>query len=301
MFATRNYVFQRHNYRRGEHRSPAGDHWSPLRQFAPQVQHRSLRKDTSMTYLALILCKISVSVTSALGLYLCTTLCGQLSLGTAGFIAIGAYIFAFFGNTVGVAAAPILLFAVTFPLGFLLLRLSGDYLAAATLGIAELVRLCLSNLSPVGGAGGMTVNFRLHPATAVVSTTLVLILVAVFTKTKTAHLCRAISMDETASRGCGVNVTFVKSLTFALSCAVCGFAGCLYAGAVGFICPNDFTFTRSCETLAAVIIGGRNPVAVMLCATALEILSALLVGFAEIKMIVYGTALLICALRRRNA
>ncbi len=254
-----------------------------------------------MTYTSLILCKISVAVTSALGLYLCTTLCGQLSLGTAGFMSIGAYIFAFFGSAVGVAAAPALLFLVTFPLGFLLLRLSGDYLAAATLGIAELVRICLSNFSAVGGAGGTAVDFRLNPATAVAGTILILFLVFLFSKTKTAHLCRAISMDETASRGCGVNVTFVKSLTFALSCAVCGFAGCLYAGAVGFVCPNDFTFTRSCETLAAVIIGGKNPLAVMLCATALEILSALLVGFAEIKMIVYGTALLLCALRRRNA
>ena len=254
-----------------------------------------------MTYISLILCKISVAVTSALGLYLCTTLCGQLSLGTAGFMSIGAYIFAFLGNAVGVIAAPILLFLTAFPLGFLLLRLSGDYLAAATLGIAELVRIVLSNFSALGGAGGTTVGFRLNPATAIVSTVLVLISVALFAKTKTAHLCRAISMDETASRGCGANVTFVKSLTFALSCAVCGFAGCLYAGAVGFVCPSDFNFTRSCETLAAVIIGGKNPLAVMLCATALEILSALLVGFAEIKMIVYGTALLICAIRRRNA
>ena len=254
-----------------------------------------------MTYITLTLCKISVAVILSLGLYLCTTLCGQLSLGTAGFMSIGAYVFAVFGNAVGVAAAPVLLFLVTFPLGFLLLRLSGDYLAAATLGIAELVRICISNLSALGGAGGMTVNFRLNPITAVISTVLVLILTLLFTKTKTAHLCKAISMDETAARGCGVNVTFVKSLTFALSCAVCGFAGCLSAGAVGFICPGDFSFTRSCETLAAVIIGGKNPVAVMLCAAALEVLSALLVGFAEIKMIVYGTALLVCALRRRNA
>ena len=254
-----------------------------------------------MTYITLTLCKISVAVTSALGLYLCTTLCGQLSLGTAGFVALGAYVFAFFGNAVGVAAAPILLFLVTFPLGLVLLRLSGDYLAAATLGIAELVRIGISNLSALGGAGGTTVAFRLNPATAVASTVLTLVCVCLFLKTKTAHLCRAVSIDETAARGCGVNTTLVKSLLFALSCATCGFAGCLYAGAVGFVCPNDFSFTRSCEALAAVIIGGRNPIAVALCATALEILSALLVGFAEIKMIVYGTALLLCALRRKNA
>lgn len=254
-----------------------------------------------MTYLALVLCKISVAVTAALGLYLCTTLCGQLSLGTAGFMSIGAYVFAAFGNAVGVAAAPVLLFLTAFPLGFMLLRLSGDYLAAATLGIAELVRICLSNFSAVGGAGGMSANVRLNPATAVTSTALVLIFTTLFTKTKTAHLCKAVSMDETASRGCGVNTIFVKSLLFAASCAVCGFAGCLYAGAVGFVCPSDFSFTRSCETLAAVIIGGKNPFAVTLCAAALEILSALLVGFAEIKMLVYGAVLLVCALRRRNA
>lgn len=255
-----------------------------------------------MTYTSLILCKISVAVISALGLYLCTTLCGQLSLGTAGFMSVGAYIFACLGGAVGVAAAPALLFLVSFALGLLLLRLSGDYLAAATLGIAELVRICISNLSALGGAGGMSVSFRLSSATAVISVTLVLSLTLLFTKTKTAHLCRAISMDEIAARGCGVNVPLAKSLIFATSCAVCGFAGCLYAGSVGFVCPSDFGFTRSCETLAAVIIGGKNPIAVMLCAAAFEILSALLVGFAEIKMLIYGAVLLLCCVRgRKNA
>ena len=253
-----------------------------------------------MTYSSLVLCKISISVIAALGLYLCTTLCGQLSLGSAGFMSIGAYLFAFFGSAVGVAAAPSLIFLIAFGIGLLLLRLSGDALAAATLGIAELVRIVLTNLSVLGGAGGYTLSTRTSWYTAILGAVLVWLFAVTFSKSRLGHLCKAISQDETAALSCGVDTLKLKSLSFALSCAICGFAGSLYAGAVGFICPNDFSFTRSCETLAAVILGGRSPTKTALAAIALELLSTLLVGFSELKMLVYGAVLILCHFRRRR-
>ena len=249
-----------------------------------------------MTYLSLIISKISISVILALGLYLCTTLCGQLSLGTAGFMSIGAYLFAFFENPVSV----LLVLPVAFALGFVLLRLSGDHLAAATLGIAELVRIAFTNLSVLGGAGGYLLDLRIGCVTALMGTLLVLIFTLIFTKSRLGHLCRAIAQDETAALACGVNTIKLKSLAFSLSCVTCAFAGCLYAGSVGFICPNDFSFTRSCETLAAVILGGKNPQKVALSALFLEILSLVLVGFSEVKMLVYGAVLILCCFSRRN-
>ena len=253
-----------------------------------------------MTYFSLILSKISISVISALGLYLSTTLCGQLSLGSAGFMSLGAYILAFFGTATGVAAAPIAVFVTTLALGFVLLRLSGDYLAAATLGISELVRIALTNLSLLGGAGGYTLTLRIPPSTAVFSAAAVLVFTALLAKSRLGHLCRATAIDETAALACGVDTLKLKTLMFAASCATCAFSGCLYAGSIGFISPNDFGFTRSCETLAAVIIGGKNPIAVAACATALELLSVLLVGFSERKMLAYAAALLACCYIRRN-
>lgn len=250
-----------------------------------------------MTYPALILCKISISVISALGLYLCTILCGQLSLGSAGFMAIGAYLFAFFKNPAPVLAV----LPIAFVFGRVLLRLSGDALAAATLGISELVRIALTNLSVLGGAGGYTLDVRTPWYTAVLGALLVWLFAVTFSKSRLGHLCKAVSQDETAARACGVDTSKLKSLAFALSCAVCGFAGCLYAGAVGFVCPNDFSFTRSCETLAAVILGGKSPTKTALCAVALELLSVVLVGFSEIKMLVYGAALILAFTRRRYA
>lgn len=253
-----------------------------------------------MTYTSLIICKISVAVTSALGLYLCTTLCGQLSLGTAGFMSLGAYIFAFFGNAGGAAASTVILLGIGFAVSLLLLRLSGDALAAATLGIAELVRISLTNLSLLGGAGGYALSIRTPWQTAILVATLSLIFCVIFSKSRLGHLCRAISQDETAALSCGVDTKRLKSLCFALSCATCGLAGSLYAGAVGFICPNDFSFTRSCETLAAVILGGKSPTKTALAAVALELLSALLVGFSELKMLVYGAVLILSCFKRRK-
>lgn len=253
-----------------------------------------------MTYTSLILCKISISVIAAVGLYLCTTLCGQLSLGSAGFMSIGAYVFAFFGNAVGVAAAPAAVFATMLAAGFVLLRLSGDFLAAATLGISELVRITFTNLTLLGGAGGYVIGFRIPSLTAISSAAAVLFFAALFSKSKLGHLCKATAIDETAALACGVNTLGLKSLMFAVSCAVCAFSGCLYAGTIGFISPNDFGFTRSCETLAAVIIGGKNPLAVAVCAASFELLSVLLVGFSELKMLVYAVALLVCCYLRRN-
>ena len=250
-----------------------------------------------MTYTSLILCKISISAIAALGLYLCTTLCGQLSLGTAGFIAIGAYLFAFSKNP----AATFIILPIAFLFGLLLLRLSGNALAAATLGISELVRVALTNMTLLGGAGGYTLDVRISCWIAIPSVLLVWIFAVYFTKSRLGHLCRAISQDETAARACGVDTIKLKSLVFAFSCTICGFAGCLYAGAVGFVCPNDFSFTRSCETLAAVILGGKSPTKVALVAVALELLSVALVGFSEIKMLVYGAALILCFRRRSHA
>ena len=249
-----------------------------------------------MTYTSLIISKISISVIAALGLYLCTTLCGQLSLGSAGIMAIGAYLFAFFKNP----AVVLVILPIAFVLGRVLLRLSGDALAAVTLGISELVRIALTNLSLLGGAGGYALDVRTPWQVAVLGAVLVWFFAAVFTKSRLGHLCKAVSQNETAALACGVNTLKLKSLAFALSCTVCGFAGALYAGAVGFVCPNDFSFTRSCETLAAVILGGKNPAKIALCAIALELLSVVLVGFSEIKMLVYGVALILCHLTRRK-
>ncbi len=253
-----------------------------------------------MTYTSLILSKISISVISALGLYLCTTLCGQLSLGSAGFMALGAYIFAFFGTGFGAVASVIILLVVGFAGGFLLLRLSGDALAAATLGIAELVRISLTNLSLLGGAGGYTLSVHTPWQTSMLGAILVWLFTVIFSKSRLGHLCKAIAQDETAALSCGVDTQKLKSLTFALCCAICGLAGSLYASAVGFICPNDFSFTRSCETLAAVILGGKSPTKTALAAVALELLSTLLVGFSELKMLVYGAVLVLCCFKRRK-
>lgn len=257
-----------------------------------------------MSYISLSLCKIAVSVIAALSLYLCSVLCGQLSLGHAGFMALGAYFYAFF-DSVHLHGAPVLsalaVFLLVYPLGFVLLRISGDFLAAATLGLAELVRIALSNFTLLGGSGGYSGIFRINAPTAVLCALAAWLFAELFSKTKYGRFCRAVSSDETAAIACGVHTLRLKTAVFALSAGMCALSGCIYAGAVGFICPNDFGFTRSTETLAAVMLGGRKPAGAVLAAIAFELLSALLQGFAEIKMLVYGAVLLaLCLIKRRG-
>lgn len=255
-----------------------------------------------MTYSALILCKLAVSVVSALGLYLCATLCGRLSLGSAGFMAIGAYLFACLGVGAG-GFALCLVFAISYLSGLVIMRLSGDCLAAVTLGIAELVRITLSNLTLLGGAGGMTVSDRIGAFGALAAAVACWGFTELFAKSKTGLLVRAVGIDETAASACRVKTRALKATAFALCATLCALAGGIYAAAVGFVCPSDFSFTRSCETLAAVLLGGKSPLAVAVSAAALELLSTLLQGVAELKLIIYGAVLLGCVLvrRRKNA
>lgn len=260
-----------------------------------------------MSYLSLTLCKIAVAVLAAWALYLCVNRCGQTSLGHAGFMALGAYAFAWLSGFAGwhgffaVLGAAGAVFLVTLPLGFLILRLQGDYLAAATLGIGELIRILLSNFTLMGGAGGTDRAARITtPLSAGLCVLAAALGLFAFSRSPQGLLARATAVDATAAEACGVNTLRLKTVVFAVSAAVAAVAGCLYAGAVGFICPNDFPYARACESLAAVTVGGESAGKVMLAAAALEVLSAVLPGYAEIKMLLWGMLLIVGALHRRK-
>ncbi|WP_162840265.1 branched-chain amino acid ABC transporter permease [Acetanaerobacterium elongatum] len=256
-------------------------------------------------YAAAILSRMFIAAMMAAGLDLCVGLARQLSLGQAAFMAAGAYgcgtvalvvserslpgVAA--GLTVGVAAASVTALAV----GAVVLRLKGDYLAVATLGLGEIVRVVLENCAPLGGAAGLYHIPRFTtPELAFAAALLCGVFGLWFARSRNGVLCRAMGQDEIAAASIGINPMCMKLLAFTLGAAMTGLAGGLYAGLLGFISPKDFTFARSVDILAAVVIGGAGTtIGPMLAAMLIEALSALLQGVANIRMILYAVILIV--------
>lgn len=261
-------------------------------------------------YAAAILSRMFIAAMMAAGLDLCVGLAGQLSLGQAAFMAAGAYgcgtialavsggklLGGAIGLTVGVAAASITALTV----GAVVLRLRGDYLAVATLGLGEIVRVVLENCSPLGGAAGLYHISRFTtPEIAFFAAFLCGAFGLWFARSRNGVLCRAMGQDETAAASIGINPMRMKLLAFTLGAAMTGLAGGLYAGLLGFISPKDFTFARSVDILAAVVIGGAGTtIGPMLAAMLIEALSALLQGVANIRMILYAAILIVVTIAK---
>ncbi len=253
-------------------------------------------------YSSAVLSRMLMAAVMAGGLDLCVGMAGQLSLGQAVFMATGAYSCAAvtrtfsggFGELAGLVAGAVCAAAVALPLGAVVLRLRGDYLAVATMGLGEITRVVLENSKALGGAAGL---YDIPRFTTPLTAYLVAFGCATgclwFAGSRRGMLCRAMGQDETAAEAVGVNTFGVKLLAFTLAAGLTGLAGGLYAGLLGFISPKDFTFARSVDILAAVVIGGTGTIiGPMLAAMALEALAALLQGAANLRMIVYALILI---------
>ncbi len=219
---------------------------------------------------------IGINAIAALGLNVLTGTTGQISLGQAALMGVGAY-------TTGALAAhlpfPLVLFvaaAVTGAVGFLLglpaLRLHGHFLALATLGFSVVVpQLALTLDEFTGGHAGLNVG---QPTLGswVLSTesqiyylvlTSALVLAWLTFHLLQSHIGRAFRMireTEIAAQAMGVNLALYKTLAFAVSAAYAGVSGSLYAYLVGFISPYDFGLLVSLQLLAMIVVGGMDSI-----------------------------------------
>lgn len=254
-------------------------------------------------YSSAVLSRMLLAAVMAGGLDLCVGMAGQLSLGQAVFMAAGAYACAVvtramhggFGALAGLVVGTLCAALVALPLGAIVLRLKGDYLAVATMGLGEIARVVLENNKTLGGAAGL---YDIPRFTTPVAAYLAAFLCATgclwFASSRSGFLCRAMGQDEVAAEAVGVNTFGVKLFAFTLAAGLTGLAGGLYAGLLGFISPKDFTYARSVDILAAVVIGGTGTViGPMLAAMALEALAALLQSVANLRMILYALILIV--------
>jgi len=219
----------------------------------------------------------------AIGLGILIGHTGQISLGHAGFFAIGAYASALLTLRLGLPFVVAVLVAgsVSAAIGFLLglpaLRLSGPYLAVATLGFGLAIpQLLVWQGSWTGGSSGLhglplaslalgafTIVFRTDQDYYYLTAAMLIVLTIFARNVVTSHTGRAfvaIRDSEIAARAMGVNLVRYKTTAFALSALYAGIAGALYAHLLHGISPEDFTVLLSVDFLTMIVLGGLGSV-----------------------------------------
>jgi branched-chain amino acid transport system permease protein len=237
----------------------------------------------------------------AVGLALLFGYAGQVSMGHAAFVGLGAYACAYSTVRLGWPwLAGFVLAGVVSAAGGLLLalpslRLKGHYLAMATLGFGELVVLAFSEAKGItGGVDGFTGisfpvlgGFEFKDPSALYwliwgATGVAALLAVNMARTAPGRAMRAVHGSEMGAVACGVDVTGIKVRAFVISAALAGLAGALYASLVGFVSPSVFALQASVGFVAMAVLGGRDsiagPVAAAVALTLVQYLGALVPG-----------------------
>jgi len=254
------------------------------------------------------LVNICINIILAVSLNLITGFTGQFSLGHAGFMSIGAYTCAiitlrmptFLGFFLGVFAGAVLAALVGFIVGLPTLRLRGDYLAIATLGMAEIIRIIFINLKITNGAAGLQGIPRFTNWTWLfVFMVGTILLITNFLKSTHGRACIAIREDEIAADAMGINTTKYKVTAFVIGAFCAGIAGALYASYFYFLKPNIFDFMKSINVLVIVVLGGLGSISGSILATVLlEIISTFLQSFSDLRMVIYAVLLVVIMIFR---
>lgn len=258
------------------------------------------------TYYAGLLADVGILLLGAMSVYIILAT-GQLSLGNAGFMGIGAYLTSYLTVTMGVPLTLALVIAAAASgaigviIGFPALRLRGIYLAMATLGFGEMVRSFLLNFDAMGGAGGF--HGMRHVSLGYIWTwaAVILLLVAILEHSQIWLELRAVRDDETAAALVGLDTTTIKVGAFGFAAAVAAVAGGLFAHHHVYIEPGNFSFERSIDFVLAVILGGSTVGAgALVGALLLVMLPEHLRFLAEWRFAVFGALLIAMLLVRRQ-
>jgi branched-chain amino acid transport system permease protein len=263
-------------------------------------------------YTAHIITMGGVYAIMAMSVNMIVGITGQLSLGQAGFLAIGAYSCIFFNLDMGfpLPLAAVCGIALTtfagFLIGFPVLKLSGDYLAIVTLGFGEIIRVVFINLKPLtGGPNGrqfttvMVLNGELAFVTVIIVLIIVLALLQNFLRSSYGRAIMACREDEIAANSCGINIFRYKMIGFVVASFIAGVGGCLYAMVVGFVKPDIAQFLRSIDFLIYVVLGGMGSMTgAILSAFVLTYLQEFLRFLQDYRLLIYPLILIFIMLFR---
>ena len=249
---------------------------------------------------------ICINIILATSLNLINGITGQFSIGHAGFMAVGAYLAAvctvkfqlpfIVAIMVGAVAAGLLGFLIGLPT----LRLSGDYLAIATLGLGEIIRITILNIPYVGGASGMMGIPRFTTFTWVFFAMIFTIFfIKNFVNSTHGRACISIRENEIAAEAMGIDTTKYKVLAFTIGAMFAGVAGALFSHYFYIAHPASFTFMRSFDILTMVVLGGLgSQTGAVTGAILLTFVSAAFASYPEWRMVIYSILLIILMLYR---
>lgn len=273
-------------------------------------------------YVKGILMTVFISIIMAASLNITTGFLGQIALGHAGFMMIGAFTAALItkamGNNnilvgpglpdflrfmIGTLSGGILAALFGILVGIPALRLRGDYLAIITLGFGEIIRVVIQNLKFAGGKGladgqagqaliGINRIANIYVVFAITIVTIALLFC--FVRSRYGRAITSIREDDIAAGAAGINVTYYKVLAFTVAAFFAGIAGGIYAHHIGSLNTGNFTFLKSTEYVIMVVFGGMSSLTgSILAAAGLSMLPELLRDFGDYRMIVYSIALVL--------
>ena len=263
-------------------------------------------------YTAHIITMGGVNAIMAMSVNMIVGITGQLSLGQAGFLAIGAYSCIFFNFDLGLplplaaACATLLTSMAGFLIGFPVLKLSGDYLAIVTLGFGEIIRVVFINLKALtGGPNGrqfttvMVLNGEIAFVVVIIMLIIILALLQNFLRSSYGRAIMACREDEIAANSCGINIFRYKMAGFVIASFIAGLGGSLYAMVVGFVKPDIAQFLRSIDFLIYVVLGGMGSMTgSILSAYVLTYLQEFLRFLQDYRLLIYPLILIFIMLFR---
>ena len=262
-------------------------------------------------YISNMILLICINCILAISLNLTTGILGELCLGHAGFMAVGAYSCALFvmhsglppalGFPLGLIIGSLVGGLVGFLVGLPALKLRGDYLAIITLGFGQIIAIILRSMKSVtGGARGLIgipnlTNFNYVYWLMILEIFIIYALI----HSRHGRAITAIRDDDIAAAAAGINVYKYKMLAFIFSAAFAGLAGGLFAHYQSILVPNKFDFNYSIDIMVMVVFGGMGSLTgSVLSATILTLTSQLLHAFSSYKILIYSVLLIIMMIFR---
>lgn len=257
-----------------------------------------------------MLVPICINIILAVSLNLTVGFLGELTLGHAGFMSVGAYA----GCLFSIAMQDILPTAVRFPLAMLVgglvaavfgvligipvLRLHGDYLAIVTLAFGEIIRSVIINLEFTGGAAGL--KGTPQDSTFVIAFIVVIITLLVIMNLVNSRHGRAIMAirdNRIAAEASGINVTYFRMLAFVVAAFFAGVAGVLYGHNLSILSAGTFDYNKSIELLVIVVLGGMGSIrGSVISAIIITVLPEALRELADFRMLIYALVLIVMML-----
>lgn len=250
---------------------------------------------------------IGVNIMLAVSLNLVTGFLGELSLGHAGFMSLGAYAGALFTLNTDMGDLPSIIVAMLiggvvaaifgFLIGVPVLRLQGDYLAIVTLAFGEIIKSVLNSMTFTNGPKGLSkiplISNYQHYTLVFIVTMITILVISNIVDSRHGRAVCSVRDNYIAAESIGVHVSRFKIMAFVVSAFFAGVAGVLYAHNVGIIKPTTFDYNKSIEILVIVVLGGMGSIrGSIIAAVVLTILPEMLRGADNLRMLLYSIVLI---------